>query len=109
MRFRSLAFLLVGVSAAFADGLPDWPTIAVVEVARGLELPTRVTHAGDGSGRLFVTEQPGRVRIIDGTNLVASPFLDITERVQRNPEQGLLGLAFPPSYSAKRYFYVNYT
>jgi len=101
--FFSASFAAIGAEA------PDWPTIQVVEVARGVDLPTGVTHAGDGSGRLFVTEQAGRIRVVQGTNLLATPFLDLTDRVQLNPEQGLLGLAFPPGGGAKNHFYVNYT
>src|SRR5678815_968345 len=97
-------FILAGSLTAAAADAPDWPTIQVIEVARGIDLPTGVTHAGDGSGRLFVTEQSGRIRIIHGTNLLTTPFLDLTDRVQLNPEQGLLGLAFPPGYSSKGYF-----
>jgi glucose/arabinose dehydrogenase len=84
----------------------DWPTVQVVPIAQ-VSAPTTITHAGDGSGRLFVTEQSGRIRIIKGTNLLAEPFLTITNRVLTGPERGLLGLAFPPAFSQA--FYVNYT
>ena len=40
------------------------PQVALMEIARGFELPVRITNAGDGSGRLFVVEQKGRIRII---------------------------------------------
>jgi glucose/arabinose dehydrogenase len=68
-----------------------------------------MTNAGDGSGRLFVAEQGGTVRIIRNGALEAVPFLDISGIVTAGGEQGLLGLAFPPGFSAKRYFYVHYT
>ena len=62
-----------------------------------------------GDARLFVVEQPGRIRIVSGGQLVAAPFLDLTDRVRSGGEQGLLGLAFHPSYAQNGYFYVNYT
>jgi glucose/arabinose dehydrogenase len=69
-----------------------------------------VQHAGDGSGRLFVVEQPGRIRIVENGQLLETPFLDITDRVNDGGnEQGLLGLAFHPNYEQNGFFYVNYT
>jgi glucose/arabinose dehydrogenase len=82
-------------------------------ISEGLERPTFLTHAFDE--RLFVTEQVGRIRIIENGQLLPAPFLDITDRVgATGSEQGLLGLAFHPNYGtpdAPGYgqFYVNYT
>jgi glucose/arabinose dehydrogenase len=75
----------------------------------GLASPLGVTHAGDGSGNLYIVEQAGRIRIIINGTLLAAPFLDISGRVLSGGEQGLLGLAFPPGFAASRRFYVNYT
>jgi len=88
----------------------DWPLLLLTPAVSGLIQPVAMSNAGDGSGRLFVVEQGGAVRIIRNGALEAAPFLDISGIV--NPaggEQGLLGLAFPPGFSAKRYFYVHYT
>jgi glucose/arabinose dehydrogenase len=64
----------------------------------------------DGSGRLFVIEKSGRIRIIQDGQLLPQPFLDITDRVgSGGNEQGLLGLAFHPQYSQNGRFFVNYT
>lgn len=74
----------------------------------GFARPTHVTHAGDGSGRLFVTEQAGLVWIVrDGAR---TPFLDLTAFVgARGNEQGLLSIAFHPNFAANNTFFVNYT
>lgn len=85
------------------------PAIVLNPVVSGLTQPLGITHAADGSGRLFIVEQAGRVRIFRNGALVPTPFLDITDRVTAGGEQGLLGLAFPPGFSGKGYFYVNYT
>ena len=53
---------------------PDWPH---VKVRGGLEMPVQITNAGDGSGRLFVVEQKGRIRVISDVGLLSTPFLDI--------------------------------
>ena len=84
-------------------------TLAFSQVASGLASPTVITHAGDGSGRLFLVEQPGIIRIVRAGTLLTEPFLDISARVVPGGERGLLGLAFPPDFAAKGYFYVNYT
>ncbi len=74
----------------------------------GLERP--VNLQADGSGRLFVIEKVGRIRIIQNGQLLPVPFLDITNRVgSGGNEQGLLGLAFHPGYAQNGRFFVNYT
>jgi glucose/arabinose dehydrogenase len=79
-------------------------------VVRGLERPTFLTAAPDGSGRLFVLEKPGRIRIVTGGQLLETPFLDIEDLVtDSGNEQGLLGLAFHPDYPDDPRFFVAYT
>ena len=88
------------------------PPIQLEEIAGGLAHPIQVTHAGDGSGRLFVVEQRGRIRIIKDGVVNDTPFLDISGRVKTPDsccgESGLLNVAFPPDYAAKQHFYVSY-
>lgn len=110
-----IGLLLPSIEGAFARPRQDWPQIDVSLVAAGLASPLFITHAGDGSGRLFVVEQRGRIRIVKEGALLKKPFLDISDRV-RSPynggggEEGLLSVAFPPGYgSGKDYFYVYYT
>ncbi len=79
-------------------------------VASGLNTPTDIQSAHDGSGRVFIVEQAGRIMIIKNNQLQGTLFLDISERVgSKGSEQGLLGLAFHPHFSQNGYFYVNYT
>jgi glucose/arabinose dehydrogenase len=68
-----------------------------------------ITHAGDGSGRVFVVEQNGQIRVIKDGALRAAPFLDLADRVSCCGERGLLSVTFPPDYAARNHFYVNYT
>src|SRR6187549_4020129 len=68
---------------------------------------TAITHAKDGSGRLFVTTQNGNIYVFDGSVVRSSPFLSVPTFA--SGEQGLLGLAFHPSYVANGFFYVYYT
>src|SRR2546426_144014 len=78
-------------------------------LTNGLSRPVAITHAGDGSGRLFITEQTGRIRIWDGTQLLPTSFLDITTLIACCGEQGLLSVAFHPRYDTNGLFFVNYT
>jgi len=78
-------------------------------IASGFDSPVQVTHAGDGTGRLFVVEQPGRILVIAGGSVLPVPFLDIRGRVVYGGERGLLGLAFHPAYEDNGQFYINYT
>jgi len=85
-------------------------SIQIVPVFSGLVRPTHLTDASDGSGRLFVTEQPGRILIISNGQLLERPFLDLTDRVSTSAnERGLLSIAFSPTYTANGQFYVYYT
>jgi glucose/arabinose dehydrogenase len=83
--------------------------VGVRPVADGLEAPLLATHAGDGSGRLFVVEQVGRIRVVRDGELLAEPFLDVSDRVVAGGEQGLLGLAFHPDFATNGRFFVDYT
>ncbi len=88
--------------------------VAAELVAEGLTSPLMLTEAPDGSGRLFIVDQIGRIRIVmpDGT-LTPEPFLDIGERmVTLTPpydERGLLGMAFHPEYATNGRFFVYYS
>ena len=106
-----LGFAISSASESRAVAAPGfvWPTITPVQVLNGLSQPTYVTNAGDGSDRIFVVEQTGRIRIIKSGVLQPTPFLDITSHVKSGGEQGLLSVAFPPNYASKGYFFVDYT
>ena len=79
------------------------------QVASGLANPTDIQNAGDGSGRLFIVQQPGIVRIFRDGAVLPKPFLNIQSKSLPGGERGLLGLAFPPGFAQKQRFYVNYT
>jgi glucose/arabinose dehydrogenase len=105
-----LAGVLVGPSATTAAVVPSRIHLGLEPVASGLSAPLLVTHAGDGSGRLFVVEQTGKVRIVDRAgDLLPAPFIDLSRSVSGGGEQGLLGLAFHPSYATNGKLYVSYT
>ncbi len=73
--------------------------------------PVDLQHAGDGTDRIFVVEQAGRIKVFPNlpNQSTTKMFLDITDRVSSGGEMGLLGLAFHPNYANNGYFYVNYT
>jgi len=83
--------------------------IRLVKVAGGLTAPVGFADPGDGSGRLFVIEKAGRIRIIRDGKLARAPFLDIRKRVVLGSERGLLGLAFHPDFPNDPRFFVDYT
>jgi glucose/arabinose dehydrogenase len=84
--------------------------VALEPIAQGFDQPVHVTGPDDGSGRLFVVERPGRIRIVADGEVLAAPFLDITSLVQSGGlEQGLLSVAFPPDFADSGRFYVYYT
>ena len=110
---RMLAVFLVAVaalapSAARADGAPDGVRLATV-IDAGLAFPTGVGSPGDGSGRMFVMERGGRIRIIDREGaLLAEPWYRravMTDDI----EQGLLGMAFDPDFRSNGTLYIAYS
>ena len=78
-------------------------------IADGFVQPLSITHAGDGSGRLFVAEQRGTVRIVHGDALVDRHYLDLRDRTRAQGERGLLGLAFHPDFADNGRLFVHYT
>jgi glucose/arabinose dehydrogenase len=85
------------------------PAITSVVVATGIVAPTGIHGAGNGSGRVFLLQQNGLIKILSGTNVLATPFLDIGSQVLFSGEQGLLGLAFDPQFATNGHFYVYHT
>src|SRR2546428_14146435 len=85
------------------------PMLALSNFVTGLTAPVGFEAPNDGTNRIFIIEQPGTIRITQGGSLLATPFLDITSKVESGGGKGLLGLEFHPSFSAKGRFYVAYT
>jgi len=96
-------------SAAGASDAPAGEVIALEVVTDGLASPVDVTTAGDGSGRIFVVEQGGTIRVVADDALAPTPFLDISDRLTSGGEQGLLGLVFHPDYPTDPRLFVDYT
>jgi len=83
--------------------------LGIEDVANGFASPVGVTNAGDGSNRLFVTQQGGQIKVVENGVNLSVPFLDISSIITSGGEQGFLGLAFHPNYGSNGFFYVNYT
>ena len=102
----ALVLLLVvgtgGVSGAVGG-------VVLTPVVSGLDSPVQVTHAPDGSGRLFIVEQGGKVVIVKNGVLLSTPFINISERLATGGERGLLGIAFHPSFKTNGKFYLYFT
>jgi glucose/arabinose dehydrogenase len=108
-----IALIVSAIVVASSDpeletGGEDAP-VRLVEVVSGLESPTYVTAAPNEPGRLYVVEQPGRIRVVEDGTLLEAPFLDISADVTSGGEQGLLSVAFHPDYASNGLFYVDYT
>ena len=88
----------------------DLELLSLDEIASGLDEPVGIFHAGDGSGRLFLLEQNGLIKVYKDGVVNETPFLDLSGVIDNTSrEQGLLGLAFHPDYISNGYFYVDYT
>src|ERR671937_452631 len=85
-------------------------TVTLTQVLSGFSQPLFVTHAGDGSKRLFVVERGGKIKVVVNGQVQSTPFLDLSALVNASDtEQGLLGLAFHPSYATTGRLFVYYT
>ncbi len=105
------ALACVGCNSGSTTPSHPAPTLQVelAPVASGFSSPLDIQQAGDGSGRLFVVEQGGKIKIIQNGSILGTPYLDVSSLIVSGGEEGLLGLAFHPNYSANGCFYVNYT
>jgi glucose/arabinose dehydrogenase len=101
-----LVALLLGLLAVPGAG---WAALQLEPVLSGLDAPLYVAQPRDGTRRLFVVEQPGRIKVLPPDGGGPTVFLDITDRVLSGGERGLLGLAFHPRFASNGRFFVNYT
>ena len=104
-RRTAIALIVTAYLAAATVAAAPPTDLQLAEVASGLNSPLAIRHAGDGSGRLFIVERAGVIKILDhdGT-LLPTPFLDIRAVVKSGGEQGLLGLDFHPRLRGQRLF-----
>lgn len=99
------ALILTAMGAAAGT-----PVVDLLPVATNLDRPSVITHAGDASGRLFIAELTGAIRIVNPQgNLLAQPFLDLDAQSACCNEQGVLGVAFHPDYVNNDHFFVHYS
>ncbi len=106
---RRVLTLLLPVAAGVLAVRPAAAQITLLPVVAGVSDPVAITHAGDGSGRLFVTDQNGYIWIVKAGAVLPTPFLDIHTRVDAGGERGLLSVAFHPAYASNGRFFVYYT
>jgi glucose/arabinose dehydrogenase len=109
----TLTALLAGgpgvVRAQGTDFDPASFAVGFELVVDGLTRPVQMLDPGDGSGRLFIVEQGGTVRILQDGELLPDPFLDISGQISFDNEQGLLSIAFHPDFASNGLFFIDYT
>src|SRR5690349_16444435 len=103
MRMRGMLAALALSIAVLAQ------EIQLIPVISNIDGPTDIQDPADGTGRIFLVQQQGLIRILRDGALLPEPFLDIRAKTVGEAERGLLGLAFPPGFAGKQRFYVNYT
>jgi len=105
----TVCLLLIGCGGIERTTPPPSPVaISLQLVASGLSAPLDLEQPNDGSGRLFIVEQGGTIKILQNGSLLQQPFLNISNKVVFRGEMGLLGLTFHPGFQTNRKFYVNY-
>jgi glucose/arabinose dehydrogenase len=87
---------------------PPPNSITLTPVVSGLSSPIDFQPTDDSTGRIYIVEQAGVIRILQNGALLPTPFLDISSRVNFSGEMGLLGAAFHPAFAQNQHFYVNY-
>ncbi|HSI88318.1 MAG TPA: PQQ-dependent sugar dehydrogenase [Pyrinomonadaceae bacterium] len=102
------ATLVLAFSAALTAQTPI-PIRLQLNYITGLSSPVLLTHAKDGSGRKFILERGGVIKVVQPGSTTPTIFVNITARVLSGGERGLLGLAFHPNFATNSYFFVNYT
>ena len=108
---KNLKLLLI---LSFFAAAQVYPQVNFVNAFLNLTFtqPIYMTHAGDGTNRLFVVQQRGIIKVFPNDSMTTNVqnFIDLSNIVSSSGnERGLLGLAFHPNYSSNRYFFVYYT
>jgi glucose/arabinose dehydrogenase len=113
-----------GSQMAATHGAPGDDALSLRPIVSGLDRPLALENAGDGSGRLFIVEQGGRIRVLVAGKLLNEPFLDIAQLrdcdlggllgrrrlgFTSGGERGLLGLAFHPAFRRNGLLFVDFT
>src|SRR5690242_11230777 len=102
-RHLLLSVLLLISHASYSQSV-DWPLLTFTQITTNtFNLPIRLTHAGDGSGRLFVLERGGKIWIVQSNNVLPQPFLDLSSRADIFQ---MIGMAFPPGFATNNHFFV---
>src|SRR5437867_390692 len=106
--FLAISGALAGCNGSEEPMVEPLPAgLKLVPVVTGLSSPLYLT-APAGDGRLFIVEQPGRIRVVMDGVLLTQPYLDVSSKITSGGERGLLGMAFHPRFWSNGYFYVNY-
>jgi len=112
---RCLFVALIALCGCGGVSAPTQPSsqspltnLSLTTMITGLNAPVYLLQPNDGSGRFFIVEQAGTVRVFQNGTLSSTPFLDIRSKVTMNDEMGLLGMAFHPNFSQNHLFYVHY-
>jgi subtilisin family serine protease len=108
---NGLTFPRIQLDAALDFLTADrWDRLPVVAepYLTGLTEPVWMTHAGDGSGRLFIVQRGGQILVDNGTSIFATPLLDLGASVPSSGSEGLSGLAFHPDYTTNGFLFVEY-
>jgi Ca2+-binding RTX toxin-like protein len=84
-------------------------SILATRVATGLNQPLFAAAPPGDTGRLFLVEKTGQIKILDLVTgqVLATPFLDVSGQILTDGERGLLGLAFDPGFASNGFFYVD--
>lgn len=113
--FLILAVFCIAPMFCFVDaqGVPAPFTVRLHTMYTGLSRPVLIRGANDGTGRLFILQQGGVIRVVQPGSATPSDFINLSSKitvpVSSSDERGLLGLAFHPQYATNGKFYVNYT
>ena len=108
-RLAGALTMAVFVLSLAPAGVTGASSVALTPVVSGLSSPDQVVNAGDGSNRLFVVQQGGKVRVVKNGVLLPTPFIDISDLLSTGGERGLLGIAFHPNYKTNGRFFLYFT
>lgn len=109
MTMRRALTALAGFVLAGSAAAPASAALRLAPVASGFSNPVHLASTQAHSGRLYVVEQGGVIRIVQDGQVQSAPFLDISDLVSCCGEQGLLSLAFHPRFAMTHRVFVNYT
>ena len=108
-RYNLFVLFVFTLFICFQNTAKSQPVLTYTQIIQGMTIPVGLKNAGDGTGRLFIVEQGGIIKILKNGSLVSKPFLDFSSIMGVEDFQGIWSIVFSPNYKTNNTFFLLFT